>query len=176
MPVLTRVSALSRIGGASSTSPRVLRRRYREASARILCGRCTGCMLRAAANGMCAPRFAQACETMRLPFRMEYRFDADAAGGTVAVECSVPQPEAFPSTRWDGVRGAWEDVRMLRGWAASGLCDAARGAARCCSLRCGRRYSAGLRDGAAWGPRRAGWHVAQVRSHFIHVGCATPHR
>lgn len=64
-------------------------------------------------------RFAQACETMRLPFRMEYRFDADAAGGTVAVECSVPQPEAFPSTRWDGVRGAWEDVRMLRGWAAS---------------------------------------------------------
>lgn len=64
-------------------------------------------------------RFAHACESMRLPYRMEYRFDADAAGGTVAVECSVPLPEAFPSARWDAARGAWEDVRVLRGWAAS---------------------------------------------------------
>ena len=37
-------------------------------------------------------RFAQACEGLRLPFRLEYRFDADAAAGVLAVECSAPLP------------------------------------------------------------------------------------
>lgn len=64
-------------------------------------------------------RFAQACEALRLPFRMDYRFDADAAAGTLAVECSTPLPEAFPATRWDAAQGAWTDMRTLRGWAAS---------------------------------------------------------
>lgn len=64
-------------------------------------------------------RFAQACERLRLPYRLEYRFDVDVAAGALAVECSVPLPELFPATRWDAVRGAWTDARMLRGWAAS---------------------------------------------------------
>ncbi|WP_080802699.1 tetratricopeptide repeat protein [Arabiibacter massiliensis] len=64
-------------------------------------------------------RFAQACEALRLPFRMEYRFDADAAAGTLSVECSAPLPEAFPAVRWDAARGTWTDMRVLRGWAAS---------------------------------------------------------
>ena len=64
-------------------------------------------------------RFAQACEGLRLPFRLEYRFDADAAAGVLAVECSAPLPGAFPAARWDAARAMWEDVRALRGWAAS---------------------------------------------------------
>lgn len=64
-------------------------------------------------------RFARMCETLRLPFRLEYRFDVDATVGVVAVECSVPLPEQFPAARWDAAYGTWTDTRMLRGWAAS---------------------------------------------------------
>ena len=119
MPVLTRVSALSRIGGASSTSPRVLRRRYREASARILCGRCTGCMLRAAANGMCAhgsPRRAKPCDC-----RFAWSIVSMLMHGAAPLQWSAPfrSPRLFP--RHDGTECAAHG-RMCGccgGWAAS---------------------------------------------------------
>lgn len=64
-------------------------------------------------------RFARACEELRLPFRLEYRFDCDTAAGVLAVEYSVPIPSLFPDSRWDSAHGAWIDMRPLQGWAAS---------------------------------------------------------
>lgn len=64
-------------------------------------------------------RFARTCEELRLPFRLEYRFDCDAAAGVLAVEYSVPTPSLFPDSRWDAAHGTWVDMRPLQGWAAS---------------------------------------------------------
>lgn len=64
-------------------------------------------------------RFARACEELRLPFRLEYRFDCDTAAGVLAVEYSVPTPPLFPDSRWDSAHGTWIDTRPLQGWAAS---------------------------------------------------------
>lgn len=41
-------------------------------------------------------RFARTCERLRLPFRLEQRFDCDPASGAAAVECATPALSAFP--------------------------------------------------------------------------------
>lgn len=41
-------------------------------------------------------RFARACERLRLPFRLEQRFDCDLPSGVAAVECATPPLSAFP--------------------------------------------------------------------------------
>ena len=41
-------------------------------------------------------RFALAAESLRLPFRLEYRFACDARGGVLAVDCALPAVNAFP--------------------------------------------------------------------------------
>lgn len=58
-------------------------------------------------------RIARACERLRLPFRLEYRYDVDVAGGRVAVELALPKAGWFPSERRVGGRPV--DCRDLRG-------------------------------------------------------------
>ena len=58
-------------------------------------------------------RIARACERLRLPFRLEYRYDVDVAGGCVAVELALPKAGWFPSERRVGGRPV--DCRDLRG-------------------------------------------------------------
>lgn len=58
-------------------------------------------------------RMAHACERLRLPFRLEYRYDANASTGCMAVEYALPRASWFPSTRV--ARGATQDCQQLRG-------------------------------------------------------------
>lgn len=57
-------------------------------------------------------RFAGICERIRLPFRLEYRFDVDVVNGRMVVRFAMPAPTMFPATRM-GAEG-WEDVRARR--------------------------------------------------------------
>ena len=45
-------------------------------------------------------RFLRACENLRLPFRLEYRFDCHADGGSLHVRFGLPSQRAFPSSYW----------------------------------------------------------------------------
>ena len=57
-------------------------------------------------------RFVDTCERLKLPFRLEYRFDADLDAGVMAVRFTVPSANAFPASRM-GERG-WYDARAGR--------------------------------------------------------------
>lgn len=57
-------------------------------------------------------RFVDTCERLKLPFRLEYRFDTDPDAGVMAVRFTVPSADAFPSSRM-GERG-WYDARAGR--------------------------------------------------------------
>lgn len=57
-------------------------------------------------------RFVDTCERLKLPFRLEYRFDTDLDGGVMAVRFTVPSANAFPASRM-GERG-WYDARAGR--------------------------------------------------------------
>lgn len=57
-------------------------------------------------------RFVDTCERLKLPFRLEYRFDTDLDAGVMAVRFTVPSANAFPSSRM-GERG-WYDARAGR--------------------------------------------------------------
>ncbi|WP_317368051.1 tetratricopeptide repeat protein [Bifidobacterium pullorum] len=57
-------------------------------------------------------RFVDTCERLRLPFRLEYRFDVDLDAGVMAVRFTVPSADAFPASRV-GERG-WYDARAGR--------------------------------------------------------------
>lgn len=57
-------------------------------------------------------RFVDTCERLKLPFRLEYRFDTDLDAGVMAVRFTVPSADAFPASRM-GERG-WYDARAGR--------------------------------------------------------------
>ncbi|WP_346681313.1 tetratricopeptide repeat protein [Bifidobacterium pullorum] len=57
-------------------------------------------------------RFVDTCERLKLPFRLEYRFDVDLDAGVMAVRFTVPSANAFPASRM-GERG-WYDARAGR--------------------------------------------------------------
>lgn len=57
-------------------------------------------------------RFVDTCERLKLPFRLEYRFDMDLDAGVMAVRFTVPSANAFPASRM-GERG-WYDARAGR--------------------------------------------------------------
>lgn len=57
-------------------------------------------------------RFVDTCERLKLPFRLEYRFDVDLDAGVMAVRFTVPSADAFPASRV-GERG-WYDARAGR--------------------------------------------------------------
>lgn len=57
-------------------------------------------------------RFVDTCERLKLPFRLEYRFDTDLDAGVMAVRFTVPSVNAFPASRM-GERG-WYDARAGR--------------------------------------------------------------
>lgn len=54
-------------------------------------------------------RFAKAAESVVLPYRLEYRFIADAQTSTISVKISLPCPEDFPHSRFDAAEGKWVD-------------------------------------------------------------------
>lgn len=57
-------------------------------------------------------RFVDTCERLKLPFRLEYRFDVDLDTGVMAVRFTVPSADAFPASRM-GERD-WYDARAGR--------------------------------------------------------------
>ena len=57
-------------------------------------------------------RFVDTCERLKLPFRLEYRFDTDLDAGVMAVRFTVPSANAFPASRM-GERD-WYDARAGR--------------------------------------------------------------
>lgn len=57
-------------------------------------------------------RFVDSCERLKLPFRLEYRFDTDLDAGVMAVRFTVPSASAFPASRM-GECG-WYDARAGR--------------------------------------------------------------
>ena len=57
-------------------------------------------------------RFVDTCERLKLPFRLEYRFDTDLDAGVMAVRFTVPSANAFPASRM-GEQG-WHDARAGR--------------------------------------------------------------
>lgn len=57
-------------------------------------------------------RFVDTCERLKLPFRLEYRFDVDLDAGVMAVRFTVPSADAFPASRM-GERD-WYDARAGR--------------------------------------------------------------
>lgn len=64
-------------------------------------------------------RLAAACEAMVLPFRLEYRFACDAATGTIVTDVSLPTPDVFPKSRFNGATGQWVDCTAQRPAAAA---------------------------------------------------------
>lgn len=64
-------------------------------------------------------RFAHACEALVLPYRLEYRFDVDAASGVVVADITLPRPEQMPRSRWVVEAGAWQDCSSQQPAAAA---------------------------------------------------------
>lgn len=64
-------------------------------------------------------RFAAACESMALPYRLEYRFDCDAPNGTIVVHVTQPRPEQLPRSQWVPAAGAWQDCSAQQPAAAA---------------------------------------------------------
>ena len=52
-------------------------------------------------------RFLRACEELRTPFRLEYRFDCYANGGMLSVRFGLPPQRAFPTSCWNDVESRW---------------------------------------------------------------------
>ena len=51
--------------------------------------------------------FARACESLQLPFRLEYRFRYDAVEGALSVDIGCPDPSVMPRELWDRSSDAW---------------------------------------------------------------------
>ena len=64
-------------------------------------------------------RFATACESMVLPYRLEYRFDVDAASGTVVARITLPLPDQMPRSQWIEREGRWVDLAAQQPAAAA---------------------------------------------------------
>ena len=54
-------------------------------------------------------RFLQLCESLRLPFRLEYRFDCHADAGMLDVRIGLPLQRAFPDICWNTTESRWEN-------------------------------------------------------------------
>ena len=57
-------------------------------------------------------RFLRACEGLRVPFRLEYRFDCHADGGLLNVRVALPPRRAFPESKWDDVDMRWKSCAV----------------------------------------------------------------
>ena len=64
-------------------------------------------------------RLADACESMVLPFRLEYRFVCDSSSSTIVVDASLPTPDVFPKSRYDAQASQWVDCTAQRPAAAA---------------------------------------------------------
>ncbi|WP_165171471.1 hypothetical protein [Adlercreutzia sp. ZJ242] len=64
-------------------------------------------------------RFARACESLMLPYRLEYRFDVDTTSGTVVADVTLPCPDQMPRSRWVESAGAWQDCASQQPAAAA---------------------------------------------------------
>ncbi|MDO4890320.1 MAG: hypothetical protein Q3963_03070 [Coriobacteriaceae bacterium] len=53
-------------------------------------------------------RFLRACESLPVPFRLEYRFDCHAEGGLLHAKVALPPLRAFPENRWNEAKSRWE--------------------------------------------------------------------
>ena len=53
-------------------------------------------------------RFLRSCESLQVPFRLEYRFDCHADGGMLSVRIGLPPRRAFPESKWDDVESRWK--------------------------------------------------------------------
>ena len=54
-------------------------------------------------------RFLRTCERLRIPYRLEYRFDGDVEQGVLNVHFGVPAASAFPRSLWNENESRWED-------------------------------------------------------------------
>lgn len=64
-------------------------------------------------------RFASACESMVLPFRLEYRFVCDSQTNTIVANVSLPTPDVFPKSRFNAATASWVDCAGQRPAAAA---------------------------------------------------------
>lgn len=51
--------------------------------------------------------FARGCESLRLPFRLEYAFRANLETGTFVVDVECPSAVLMPREAWDAETGSW---------------------------------------------------------------------
>ncbi len=54
--------------------------------------------------------FARGCESLRLPYRIEYEFAYDAPRHTLTVEVGAMPAEVMPRLTWDARAGAWQEL------------------------------------------------------------------
>lgn len=54
--------------------------------------------------------FARGCESLRLPFRLEYGFRFDSEAETLVVDVECPSAVLMPRTSWDAVAQAWRSL------------------------------------------------------------------
>lgn len=64
--------------------------------------------------------FARACEALRLPYRLEYRFRHVTSQGRLVIDVGGPSARLMPRELWDRSRGAWRAATDAErnGWAA----------------------------------------------------------
>lgn len=51
--------------------------------------------------------FARGCESLRLPYRLEYAFRVDLEAGTLVVDVECPSAVLMPREAWDAETGSW---------------------------------------------------------------------
>ena len=54
--------------------------------------------------------FARVCESLQLPYRLEYRFRYDAAQGALSVDIDRPSAAIMPRELWDRAASAWRPL------------------------------------------------------------------
>ena len=98
-------------------------------------------------------RFINACESLPVPYRLEYRFDCHAEGGLLEVAVGLPPAQAFPKSRWNTGESRWEDRAGDR--CALAACYALRlaGLLAACGFGAGLGMRQVLVQGRAGGPR-----------------------
>ena len=56
--------------------------------------------------------FARACESLQLPYRLEYRFRYDAERGALSMDIDRPGTAIMPRDLWDRAAGAWRPLSL----------------------------------------------------------------
>ena len=59
-------------------------------------------------------RFAHAVESLRLPYRLLYNFDCNAAEGIFRIDYSMPDPNWMPRSRYVTKKHSWVDASALQ--------------------------------------------------------------